>query len=62
MGLYLLMKWVLPGIPVQNGPSGHSSTGIFGAKYVLETLSEQLSPGVIFDIVNSTNYPAMQSN
>lgn len=42
---------------VQNGPSGHFSTGIFGTKYVLETLSEQLSPGVVFDIVSSTAYP-----
>ncbi|MEZ4994823.1 MAG: alpha-L-rhamnosidase C-terminal domain-containing protein [Saprospiraceae bacterium] len=42
---------------VQNGPAGHFITGIFGTKYVLETLSEHLSPDVVFDIVNSTAYP-----
>ena len=42
---------------VQNGPAGHFSTGIFGTKYVLETLSEYVSPEVVFDIVNSTEYP-----
>jgi alpha-L-rhamnosidase len=42
---------------VQNGPSGHFSTGIFGTKYALETLSENISPNAVFDIVNSTTYP-----
>lgn len=42
---------------VQNGPSGHFNTGIFGTKYVLETLSEVLSPDSVFAIVNSTAYP-----
>lgn len=42
---------------VQNGPSGHFSTGIFGTKYILETLSEHISPHAVFDIVNSTAYP-----
>ena len=42
---------------VQNGPSGHLSTGIFGTKYALETLSGHLSPATVFDIVNSTGYP-----
>ena len=42
---------------VKNGPSGHFNTGIFGTKYVLETLSEYVSPDSVFDIVNSTNYP-----
>jgi len=42
---------------VKNGPSGHFITGIFGTKYILETLSEYLSPELIFDIVNSTAYP-----
>ena len=42
---------------VQSGPSGHFSTGIFGTKYVLETLSEKVSPNAVYDIVNSTNYP-----
>jgi len=42
---------------VQNGPAGHFNTGIFGTKYVLETLSENISPDAVFDIVNSTTYP-----
>ncbi|HSH20887.1 MAG TPA: family 78 glycoside hydrolase catalytic domain, partial [Draconibacterium sp.] len=42
---------------VQNGPSGHFNTGIFGTKYVLEALSEFGSPNIVFDIVNSTSYP-----
>jgi alpha-L-rhamnosidase len=42
---------------VRRGPSGHFSTGIFGTKYILETLSEHASPEVVFDIVNSTLYP-----
>jgi alpha-L-rhamnosidase len=42
---------------VKNGPSGHFSTGIFGTKYILETLSEHHSPEMVFDIVNSTAYP-----
>jgi len=42
---------------VQNGPSGHFNTGIFGTKYVLETLSENSSPVTVFNIVNSTAFP-----
>ena len=42
---------------VKNGPSGHFNTGIFGTKYVLETLSEYVSPDSVLDIVNSTTYP-----
>lgn len=42
---------------VKNGPSGHLSTGIFGTKYVLETLSEYASPAEVFSIVSSTEYP-----
>jgi len=42
---------------VQNGPSGHFSTGIFGTKYILETLSEYCSPEMVYNIVNSTTYP-----
>jgi len=42
---------------VNSGPSGHFSTGIFGTKYVLETLSEYGSPDMVYDIVNSTGYP-----
>jgi alpha-L-rhamnosidase len=42
---------------VKNGPSGHFSTGIFGTKYILETLSEHHSPETVFNIVNSKTYP-----
>jgi len=42
---------------VRNGPAGHFSTGIFGTKYVLETLSEYGSPEMVYDVVNSTEYP-----
>ena len=42
---------------VQNGPAGHFNTGIFGTKYVLETLSAFISPQEVFAIVNSTAYP-----
>jgi alpha-L-rhamnosidase len=42
---------------IKNGPSGHFSTGIFGTKYILESVSKHISPQVVFDIVNSTEYP-----
>lgn len=42
---------------IKNGPSGHFSTGIFGTKYILETVSAFCSPEEVFDIVNSTDYP-----
>ncbi len=42
---------------IGNGPSGHLTTGIFGTKYSLETLSEYGSPEEVFYIVNSTAYP-----
>ncbi|WP_167619366.1 family 78 glycoside hydrolase catalytic domain [Maribellus sediminis] len=42
---------------VHNGPSGHFITGIFGTKYVLETLSQYLTPEKVFEIVNSTEFP-----
>ena len=42
---------------VQNGPSGHFITGIFGTKYVLEALSAFASPQEVFDIVDSKAYP-----
>ena len=42
---------------VQHGPQGHFTTGIFGTKYVLETLSEHVSLDSVFEIVNSTAYP-----
>jgi len=42
---------------IKNGPSEHFNTGIFGTKYVLETLAENGTPNTVFDIVNSTTYP-----
>ena len=42
---------------VENGPSAHFSTGIFGTKYILETLSKHISPEAVFNVVNSTEYP-----
>jgi alpha-L-rhamnosidase len=39
------------------GPSGHFTTGIFGTKYILETLSATGNVSSVFDIVNSTAYP-----
>jgi alpha-L-rhamnosidase len=42
---------------VQNGPSGHLTTGIFGTKYALETLSRYGSAEAVYDIVNSTSFP-----
>ncbi len=44
-------------IAVKNGPSAHFTTGIFGTKYILETLAENGNPNAVFDIVNSTAYP-----
>ncbi|MBS0010149.1 MAG: hypothetical protein KFF49_01985, partial [Bacteroidales bacterium] len=42
---------------VNNGPSGHFTSGIFGTKYILEVLSQYYSPELVYDIVNSTAYP-----
>lgn len=42
---------------LQNGPAGHFSSGIFGTKYALESLSEFISPNDVFRTVNSTTYP-----
>ncbi len=42
---------------VKNGPSGHFNTGIFGTKYVLETLSENAPIDRVYAIVNSTDFP-----
>ena len=42
---------------VQKGPAGHFNTGIFGTKYVLETLSEYGSPALVYEVVNSTEFP-----
>jgi len=40
-----------------NGPSGHFTTGIFGTKYILESASKYISPQIVFDVVNSKDYP-----
>ena len=42
---------------LKSGPSGHFTTGIFGTKYILESLSKYISPEIVFDVVNSTRYP-----
>lgn len=42
---------------IKNGPSKHFNTGIFGTKYILESLSKYSSPKAVYDIVNSTEYP-----
>jgi alpha-L-rhamnosidase len=42
---------------LENGPSGHFTTGIFGTKYILESLSKHVSPEIVFNVVNSTKYP-----
>jgi alpha-L-rhamnosidase len=42
---------------VRQGPSGHFTTGIFGTKYILEAMSSNITPGRVFDIVNSTEFP-----
>lgn len=42
---------------LQKAPSGHITAGIFGTKYVLESLSKYASPEQVFEIVNSTEYP-----
>lgn len=42
---------------IKNAPAEHFTTGIFGTKYVLETLAEYGTPNTVFDIVHSTAYP-----
>lgn len=42
---------------LQNAPSGHFTTGIFGTKYILEVLSNYVSPKKVYEIVNSREYP-----
>ena len=44
-------------LAVKNGPSGHFNSGIFGTKYILETLSDQVSPNEVYKVVNSTEFP-----
>ena len=42
---------------LESSPSGHFTTGIFGTKYILESLSKYISPEIVFNVVNSTKYP-----
>lgn len=42
---------------IDNGPSKHLNTGIFGTKYALETVSKHISTQAAFDIVNSKEFP-----
>ena len=42
---------------VKNGINGHFTTGIFGTKYILESLSKNGYTDKVFEIVNSTAYP-----
>ncbi|MFY0685516.1 MAG: family 78 glycoside hydrolase catalytic domain [Cyclobacteriaceae bacterium] len=42
---------------ITHGPARHFNTGIFGTKYILESFSKYDSPGAVFEIVNSTQYP-----
>ncbi len=42
---------------LKNGPSGHFSTGIFGTKYVLETLSGSGYSNTVYNVVNSVSFP-----
>ena len=44
-------------LAIKNGPSGHFNTGIFGTKYVLETLAEYSDSNAVFNIINSREYP-----
>ena len=39
------------------GPSQHFSTGIFGTKYILEALSKSGFSNLVFNVINSTDYP-----
>jgi alpha-L-rhamnosidase len=42
---------------VQGGINGHFMTGIFGTKYILDALSSNGMTQMVFDIVNSPDYP-----
>ncbi|MEP5341941.1 MAG: family 78 glycoside hydrolase catalytic domain [Algibacter sp.] len=42
---------------LKKGPSGHLNTGIFGTKYMLETISQNISPKEVYNIVDTTTYP-----
>ena len=42
---------------LNNSPSEHFNTGIFGTKYILEALSTSGYPNIVFNVVNSPSYP-----
>lgn len=42
---------------LQKAPSQHLTTGIFGTPFALEAVSQYISPQIIFDIINSKDYP-----
>lgn len=42
---------------VKSAPAGHFTTGIFGTKYILETLSRYGYGSLVYKIVNSTDFP-----
>ena len=42
---------------LENSPSGHFTTGIFGTRYILEALSKNGHSERVFNIVNSTAFP-----
>jgi alpha-L-rhamnosidase len=42
---------------LETGPSGHFTTGIFGTKYILETLSSTENVNTVYEIVNSKSFP-----
>jgi alpha-L-rhamnosidase len=42
---------------VSSAPAGHFTTGIFGTKYILEALSRTGNDNVVYEIVNSTDFP-----
>lgn len=42
---------------IYESPSNHFTTGIFGTKYILEVLSEYVSPEMVLQIVNNKRYP-----
>lgn len=42
---------------LKKAPSQHLNTGIFGTQFALEAVSQFLSPQIIFDIINSKDYP-----
>ncbi len=44
-------------LALENGPSGHFSTGIFGTKYILEALSAQGLSNTVYDVVSSRSFP-----